>query len=159
MPATMATSQASVRKLHATSCRMFPANKTAKDSPRRFDPTNNEFPEMPPKWSTQGKLKAQEIRTTVAPTTHHAAWSHQMSVVLMTHSRKTYFAAVRSRTGVGCSFTYRRENPISSSLHDYLSGAGLVLAYASLHRSQTEQFPPVWLVFKYIFTPGRFPSG
>src|SRR5271166_129920 len=86
----MATIRASVQKLHAASCRTVPANKTAKDNLRHFDRANSEFPEMRPKLSTQGKLKVPEIPIAAAPTTHHGAWSHQMSVVLVTRSRKTY---------------------------------------------------------------------
>src|ERR1700693_1011596 len=86
----MATIRASVQKLHAASCRIVPANKTAKDNLRHFGQANSEFPEMRPKWSTPGKLKVPEIRIAAAPTTHPGAWSHQMSVVLVTRSRKTY---------------------------------------------------------------------
>src|SRR3974377_75833 len=54
---------------------------------------------MRPKWSTQGKLKVPEIRITAAPPTHHGAWSHPMSVVLMTRSRKTYWLAYTLERG------------------------------------------------------------
>jgi hypothetical protein len=85
-----ATSLASVRKSRVVSCRRFPVNRTAKDSLRHFGRTNNEFLEMRPKSNTRGMLKAPEIQITAASTTRQAAWSHQTSVALMTHSRKTY---------------------------------------------------------------------
>src|SRR5271166_5495437 len=99
----MATIRVSVQKLHAASCRTVPANKTAKDSLRHFDRANSEFPEMRPKLSTQGKSKVPEIRIAAAPTTHHGAWSHQMSVVLMTHSRKTYGLACTLERGTAAA--------------------------------------------------------
>src|SRR5258708_5650599 len=116
----MATRRASVQKSHAASCRTAPGNKTAKDNLRHFDRASSEFPEMRPRLNTPGKLKAPEIRTTAAPTMHRAALSLQMSVVLMTRSRKTYWLTRTLQAGDGRSFTYRRGCLISSSLDEYL---------------------------------------
>src|SRR6266446_6605214 len=86
----MATTRASARKSRAASGQIVPANKTAKDNPLHFDRTNNDRPEMPPRWSTPEKWKALEIQIAAGSTRRRAAWSHRTSVVLMTHPRKTY---------------------------------------------------------------------
>src|ERR1700751_5070962 len=73
---------------------------------------------MQPKLNKPKRWKAREIRTTAASTTHHAAWSHQTSVALMIHSRKTYLLPCALEGG-RLQITYRRGCPISSSLNDY----------------------------------------
>src|SRR5690348_2170852 len=99
----MATRRASVQKSHAASCQTVPANRTAKDNLRHFVRANSEFPEMRPRLSTQGTLKVPGIRTTPAPTTHGAALSLQMSVVLKTRSRKTYWTNCTLERGTAAS--------------------------------------------------------
>src|ERR1700757_354983 len=119
----MATTRASARKSRAASGQIVPANKTAKDNPRHFDRTNNDSPEMPPRWSTPEKWKALEIQIAAGSTRHHAAWSHRTSVVLMTHPRKTYGRPALKIGGNDCSFTYRRGSAISSRFADRMGKA------------------------------------
>src|SRR5260370_3842210 len=98
----MATTRASARKSRAASGQIVRANKTAKDNPLHFDRTNNDRPEMPPRWSTPEKWKALEIQIAAGSTRRRAAWSHRTSVVLMTHPQKTY-GCPRSKYGNDCS--------------------------------------------------------
>jgi len=132
----MATTRASARKSRAASGQIVPANKTAKDNPLHFDRTNNDRPEMPPRWSTPEKVES--------PRNTNSGWVHQASRRMVspnercfndTSAKDIWLPALKigETTAVYISTRERDFKPITRIIADRDTGNACRLAVCDLH--------------------------